>query len=50
MFPDVGDKEPHGPNLVWGGGGTVLVCLTDLLTQYTTTHIQLCSRFYQSLF
>ena len=26
-----------GPNLVLGGGGTVLVCPTALLTQYTYT-------------
>ena len=40
MFPDVGDKEPHGRTgliLFGGGGGAVLVCPTALLTQYTYT-------------
>jgi hypothetical protein len=38
MFPDVGDKEPHGRmGLILFGGGAVLVCPTALLTQYTYT-------------
>jgi hypothetical protein len=33
-----GTTWAYGPNLVWGGGvGTVLVCPTALLTQYTYT-------------
>ena len=36
MFPDVGDKEPHGRTglILFGGGGTVLVCPTALVHIY----------------
>ena len=34
---NIGVQADNRPNLVWGGGGTLLVCPTALLTRYTYT-------------
>jgi hypothetical protein len=46
-----GTTWAYGPNLVWGGGGTVLVCPTALLTQCTyTTLFDILSRPFLRIF